>query len=151
MFISMMFAGHHTTSSTAAWALIELLRHPHIMKEVVRELDELYADGRDVSYHALREMPKMEGALKEALRLHPPLIILMRKVETPFVYRNVRIDVGKTVAVSPAISNRMPELFPDPDRFDPERYGPGARRTSRASHGSPLAQAATAVSVQRSP
>ncbi len=57
MFISMMFAGHHTTSGTAAWTLIELLRHPDEMAAVVAELDELYADGAEVSYQALREMP----------------------------------------------------------------------------------------------
>ena len=46
MFISMMFAGHHTSSGTAAWTLIELLRHPDVYAEVMAELDELYADGR---------------------------------------------------------------------------------------------------------
>ncbi len=45
MFISMMFAGHHTSSGTAAWTLIELLRHPDAMADIVAELDELYADG----------------------------------------------------------------------------------------------------------
>ena len=49
MFISMMFAGHHTTSGTAAWTLIELLRHPDEMAAVVAELDELYADGPTVA------------------------------------------------------------------------------------------------------
>ena len=122
MFISMMFAGHHTTSATAAWTLIELLRHPDILREVVSELDRLYSDGRDVSYHALREMPRMEGALKETLRLHPPLILLMRKVQEPLHYGSTTIEAGKTVAVSPAISNRMPEHFPNPEQFDPDRY-----------------------------
>ena len=52
MFISMMFAGHHTTSGTAAWTLIELLRHPDEMAKVTAELDELYADGTEVSFQA---------------------------------------------------------------------------------------------------
>jgi sterol 14-demethylase len=125
MFISMMFAGHHTTSGTSAWTLIELLRHPQVMQRVVKELDELYADGREISYQALREIPELESALKEALRLHPPLIILMRKVQYDFHYKEFVVTAGKTAAVSPAVSNRMPEYFPDPDRFDPERYGPG--------------------------
>ena len=43
MFISMMFAGHHTTSGTAAWTLIELLRHPDQMRRWSDELDALYA------------------------------------------------------------------------------------------------------------
>ena len=125
MFISMMFAGHHTTSGTAAWTLIELLRHPHRMKEVTDELDALYADGREVSHQALREIPHLERALKETLRLHPPLILLMRKVTYDFHYEGFAVPAGKLVGVSPAVSNRMPECFPEPDRFDPDRYLPG--------------------------
>src|SRR6202521_5572856 len=78
MFISMMFAGHHTTSGTAAWTLIELLRHPDELDAVRAELDDLYAHGEEVSYHALRAMPRLESAIKEALRLHPPLILVLR-------------------------------------------------------------------------
>jgi len=127
MFISMMFAGHHTTSGSAAWTLIELLKAPHIMKEVVEELDAIYADGREVSYQALREIPKLEHSILESLRLHPPLIILMRKVMYPFHYKGFTVPAGKLVGVSPAVSNRMPECFPDPDRFDPGRYEDGRK------------------------
>jgi sterol 14-demethylase len=125
MFISMMFAGHHTTSGTAAWTLIELLKSPDILKGVVGELDEIYADGRDVSYQALREIPKLEHSIQESLRLHPPLILLMRKVMYDFQYKGWTVPAGKLVGVSPAVSNRMPECFPDPDRFDPGRYEKG--------------------------
>ncbi len=127
MFISLMFAGHHTTSGTAAWTLIEMLRHPHAMREVVNELDEIYADGRDVSYQALREIPQLENNLKEALRLHPPLIILMRKVMYDFHYKGYTVPAGKLVGVSPAVSNRMPENFPSPEAYDPHRYDPDRR------------------------
>src|SRR4030095_9802236 len=80
MFISLMFAGHHTTSTTSSWALLELCRHPEWMASVREELEKLYSDGRDVSYQALREIPVLESCFKETLRLHPPLILLMRKV-----------------------------------------------------------------------
>jgi sterol 14-demethylase len=125
MFISMMFAGHHTTSGTAAWTLIELLRHPEHAKAVVEELDALFADGNAVSYHALREIPRLENAIKETLRLHPPLILLMRKVQSDFHYKGWTIAAGKLVGASPAVSNRLPGLFPEPDRFVPERYAEG--------------------------
>jgi sterol 14-demethylase len=122
IFISMMFAGHHTTSGTAAWSVIELLRHPEVLSGVVKELDELYADGQEVSFHALRQIPQLEAVLKETLRLHPPLIILMRVAQGEFEVCGNRIEPGDHVAATPAISNRLPEDFPNPDSFDPGRY-----------------------------
>ncbi|MCF8612064.1 cytochrome P450 [Gordonia sp. HY285] len=134
IFISMMFAGHHTTSGTAAWTLIELLKHPDYLAQVTEELDGIYeagdggAERGDVtqySFAAMRQIPKLEGALKEALRLHPPLIILMRVVQEAFEVGGVTVEPGQSIAVSPAVSNRLPEDFPSPDEFDPERYGDG--------------------------
>jgi sterol 14-demethylase len=122
MFISMMFAGHHTTSGTAAWTLIELLRHPDYAKQEVAELDDLYSDGSDISFGALRQIPKLEAVLKETLRLHPPLIILLRVARGEFEVGGYRIAENDLVAATPAISNRIAEDFPNPDTFDPERY-----------------------------
>ncbi len=131
MFISMMFAGHHTTSGgTAAWTLIELLRNPDYMARVYDELDEIYGDTPpdgerppEYTFAHTRQMPQLENALKEALRLHPPLIILMRVVQKDFHVEDYEISAGQSIAVSPAISNRLPEDFPDADTFDPpDRY-----------------------------
>jgi sterol 14-demethylase len=122
MFISLMFAGHHTSSGTSSWTLIELLRHPEVYAEVQQELDDLYADGQEVSFHALRQIPNLENVLKETLRLHPPLIILMRVAQGEFEVEGYPIHKGDFVAASPAISNRIAEDFPDPDAFDPSRY-----------------------------
>ena len=122
MFISLMFAGHHTSSGTSSWTLIELLRHPQIYAEAQQELDDLYADGQEVSFHALRQIPVLENVLKETLRLHPPLIILMRVAQGEFEVADHAIHDGDFVAASPAISNRIPEDFPDPEAFDPSRY-----------------------------
>ncbi len=122
MFISLMFAGHHTSSGTSAWTLIELIRHPEVYAEVLAELVELYADGQEVSFHALRQIPKLDNVVKETLRLHPPLIILMRVAKGEFEVEGFPIRDGDYVAASPAISNRIPEDFPDPDAFNPDRY-----------------------------
>jgi sterol 14-demethylase len=122
MFISMMFAGHHTTSGTAAWTLIELLRNEGEMPLVDAELDDLYAGGAEVSYQALREMPHIEAAIKEALRLHPPLILLLRVAKEDLECEGYAISAGQMVGASPSVSNRIPEDFPDPDSFRPIRY-----------------------------
>jgi sterol 14-demethylase len=122
IFISMMFAGHHTSSGTASWALIEMLRHPEAMKDVVAELDDLYADGSEVSFQALRAIPRLEAVLKETLRLHPPLIILLRVAKEDVEIAGHSLPAGTMVAASPRVSNRIPEDFPDPELFDPGRY-----------------------------
>ena len=122
MFISLMFAGHHTSSGTSSWTLIELIRHPDVYAQVTRELDELYADGQEVSFHALRQIPRLENVIKETLRLHPPLIILMRVAQGEFEVEGYPIHKGDFVAASAAISNRLPEDFPNPDGFEPDRY-----------------------------
>jgi len=122
MFISMMFAGHHTTSGTAAWTLIELLRHRRVLAEVTAELDALYRGGAEVSFQALREIPRLEGAIKETLRLHPPLILLLRAATRDLEACGHTIPAGALVGASPAISNRIAADFPDPDAFAPERY-----------------------------
>jgi sterol 14-demethylase len=122
MFISMMFAGHHTTSGTAAWTLIELLRHPGELAAVTGELDALGADGSEISYQALREIPRLESAVKEALRLHPPLILVLRVAKEDLDWLGYRVRAGQLVGASPAVSNRIPGDFPDPDAFVPARY-----------------------------
>jgi sterol 14alpha-demethylase len=122
IFISMMFAGHHTTSGTSSWALIELMRHPETLAAVVEELDDLYADGSEISFQALRSIPVLESVLKETLRLHPPLIILMRVVAEEIELAGHTIPVGTVVAASPRVSNRLAGDFPHPGSFDPSRY-----------------------------
>jgi sterol 14-demethylase len=127
IFISLMFAGHHTSSGTAAWALIELLRHPDVMAAVVAELDDLYADpdgdgSVEVSFQALRSIPQLEAALKETLRLHPPLILLLRVAREDVEIGGHRIPAGTMVGATPRVSNRIAEDFADPERFDPGRY-----------------------------
>lgn len=129
-----MFAGHHTSSGTAAWTLIELLRNPPWCERVRDEIDQLYGRDGTISYQGLREVPVLESVLKEVLRLHPPLIILMRGVLEDFHVAGTTVPAGRLVAISPAVSHHIPELFPDPTRFDPARYAPG-REEDAATFG----------------
>jgi sterol 14-demethylase len=95
------------------------------MARVVAELDGLYARDGGLTYQAFREVPVLEAVLKEVLRLHPPLVILMRGVLQDLTVEGVTIPAGKLVAISPAVSHRIPELFRDSTRFDPTRYDEG--------------------------
>jgi sterol 14-demethylase len=124
MLTAAVFAGHHTSSGTAAWVLIELLRHPEELKRVVAEIDALFGDDGPVTFEALRQVPRLENVIKEVLRLHPPLILLMRKVMRDFHVKDYVVKAGKFVCAAPSVTHRILELFPDPERFDPDRYTP---------------------------
>jgi sterol 14-demethylase len=95
------------------------------MARVVEELDALHARDGGFTYQAFREVPVLESVLKEVLRLHPPLVILMRGVLSDFHVEGTTVPAGSLVAISPAVSHQIPELFPDPERFDPGRYAEG--------------------------
>lgn len=124
MLIGAIFAGHHTSSGTAAWVLLELLKHPHLLRDTVEEVDARYGDDGEVTFDSLRSLPRLDGVLKEVLRLHPPLIMLMRKVLRDLHYKDYVIKAGRLVCAAPPVTHRIPELFPNPHVFDPDRYGP---------------------------
>jgi sterol 14-demethylase len=75
-----------------------------------------------VSFQALRSIPVLEAALKETLRLHPPLVILMRLVQEDFDLLGHIIPKGALIAASPRVSNRIEQDFPKAGEFDPGRY-----------------------------
>lgn len=120
--VAAIFAGHHTSSGTAAWVLLELLKHPQILQEVREELDTLFGADGEVTFQRLREVPKLENTLKEVLRLHPPLIVLMRQVTEDMPFKDYVIRAGDMVWASPPVTHRMQHLFANPEQFDPDRY-----------------------------
>ncbi len=125
MLVAAIFAGHHTSSGTSAWVLLELLKNPHHMREVTHELDSLLGSDGNVTFQCLRKTPKLENTLKEVLRLHPPLIVLMRQVAEDLHFKNHHIKKGDMVWASPPVTHRMAHLFSNPETFDPDRYTPG--------------------------
>lgn len=124
LLIATMFAGHHTSSGTATWTLIELLRNPQFMTEVKQEIQEVFSDGGDVSHHAMRAMPKLEAFIRETLRIHPPLSTLIRVVEQEFHYKDFVIPKGYRVVMSPGVAHKISEVFPEPEKFDMHRPEP---------------------------
>lgn len=124
MLVAAMFAGHHTSSVTAAWSVLELLQNPTWMKTVLAELDRVYADGRPIDFDSLRELEKTEWVVKEALRLHPPLFILVRVAMQDTTVLGYKIPKGTWVAISPSVAHRIEKVFPESETFCPFRYGP---------------------------
>jgi hypothetical protein len=97
-------------------------------------------------------MKLLEWTIKEALRLYPPIILVMRRVLKAFEFGGYNVPEGAMLFASPAVSGRIPDIFAEPQRCDPDRYGPAARRTrSRPTATSPSAPAATAAWASCSP
>ena len=124
LLIATMFAGHHTSSGTATWTLVEFLRNPQFMEEVKQELAAVFAEGGEVSHHAMRGMPKMEAFIREVLRVHPPLSTLIRVVEQDFAYKDFVIPKGYRVVMSPGVAHKIADVFPEPEKFDMHRPEP---------------------------
>ena len=122
MLVATMFAGHHTSSVTTAWTLIELLQHPKFLTEVQDEIRARYANGEEYDFLSLRDLEKTEGAVKEALRIHPPLFILLRAALQDCEILGYQVKKGNWVAVSPMVAHRDGNVFENPLEFDPDRY-----------------------------
>ncbi len=131
MLVAAMFAGHHTSSVTTAWTLIELLRHPQFMEGVRDEIRARYTDDEAYTFVSLRELEQTESAVKEALRIHPPLFILLRAALQDCEVMGYRVKKGNWVAVSPMVAHRDDNVFRDALEFDPTRYGPGREEDRR--------------------
>jgi sterol 14-demethylase len=124
MVIWFMFAGHHTSSNTTAWTLLEIARNPQYRDRLHAEIDALFADTEELTLKGLREIPLLDGFIREALRLHPPLNAITRRVMSDWHYEGYTVPAGSNIMVCPHISHKLPEYFPAPDVFDPERPVP---------------------------
>jgi sterol 14-demethylase len=131
MLLAAMFAGHHTSSVTTAWTMIELLRNRDYHDRVVDELDAVLGGDEHVTYQKLRDIVATEAAVKESLRLHPPLFMLVRVVKQPYQYKQYTFDEGTWLIVSPTVAHQIPTIFRDPMRFDPDRFAPPREEDKR--------------------
>lgn len=125
--LTVLFAGQHTSAVLATWTGLELLRASSYLERVRDETRVVYGETGEMSLEGLKQQVAMEHAVRECERLHPPLIILIRKVLEPMPYGNYLVPEGALAMVSPAVSHRLPDLFGEPDRFDPDRFAPPAR------------------------
>ena len=90
------------------------------------EIQDVYREEGAVTLASLKRQVALEHAVRECERLHPPLIMLIRKVLKPVRYGDHIVPAGTLAMVSPAVSHRLPHVFADPERFSPERFDPPA-------------------------
>ncbi|MBK8240390.1 MAG: cytochrome P450 [Deltaproteobacteria bacterium] len=124
LLLAIMFAGHHTSGVTFAWTGILLNQNPQWIGRLRAEQDRILGDRDDLTLDDLRGMHDLECAVKEALRLYPPIIMMMRRVLKGFEHGGYWVPENAMIMTSPAMAHRIPEVFKDPNRFDPDRFGP---------------------------
>ncbi len=133
LILLLVWAGHETTAGHISWALIDLLQHPDYLHTVIDEQDELIGDRQDLTMADVRQLSRIDWAVKETERLHPVAYILMRTAAEDLEIEGFRVPQGSRVFAAPSISHRMPHVFPEPDRYVPERFSPD-RDESRTPH-----------------
>lgn len=134
--ITFVVAGHETTSGALSFALYYLTRHPETLARAQAEVDALWGQADDPA-PAFTDIPKLRyirAALDEALRLWPTAPGYLRAARTDTVLGGrCRMSQGDWALVMLTLLHRDPDVWPDPDRFEPERFTPGQAR-KRPAH-----------------
>ncbi|MFF9781218.1 cytochrome P450 [Streptomyces nigrescens] len=118
-----LLAGHETTATSLAFTLHLLARHPEEQTRVRDEIDRVLAH-RTPTAADLDRLPYLTQALKESMRLYPAAPVISRRAVAATEIGGFRIPAGADVVVAPWVTHRNPDLWADPERFDPRRFAP---------------------------
>jgi cytochrome P450 len=126
--MTLLFAGHDTTTSTVSFMFYELARQPEIIARLCAEQDALLVDGRpSVAQLVGGELPELEMVIDETLRKYPPAWIGPRRALQTFEFEGHAVPARAFVNYCSWASHHLPDVFPEPEEFRPERFTPEAR------------------------
>ncbi len=114
-------AGLDTVANTLAATVYALLQHPDVARRVVAESDAVFAQGID-ERSLTKAAPAINGAIQEAMRLYPIAVAQMRTATRDFTFEGHRIAADEPVYVATSVPHFMAEFYPEPERFDIDRY-----------------------------
>ncbi|MBC6480955.1 MAG: cytochrome P450 [Hormoscilla sp. GM7CHS1pb] len=134
LLLTLLFAGQHTSAVLAAWTGILLLQHPQYLPGIMAEQQAVFGPRETFSLEGLRQLVVLERSIKEAERLRPPLIMLIRKILRDFEYNGYQVRAGGLAMVSPAVCHRLPDCFHFPNRYDPDRFTPERAEDRKAPY-----------------
>ena len=126
--MTLLFAGHDTTTSTIAFMFYELSHHPDVATSLVAEQQRLPGEGRPGADLLMGAgLPELDMVLDETLRMYPPAWIGARKAIDSYEFEGVTVPAGAYVNYSSWASHHLPDVFPEPERFQPHRFAPEAK------------------------
>ena len=117
--VTNLIAGHETSALSLCWFFHWVGSHPEVAKRVQEELEGLSSDD-DIS--AIQALPYLDAVIRECLRLYPAVPEVVRMLAKPLELRGFTLPAGMNVAACSAVLHMDPELFPDPDQFNPDRF-----------------------------
>ena len=121
--MTLLFAGHDTTTSTVSFMFYELALQPEIRDGLVAEQDRLLSGGRpSIAQMVGGELPELEMVLDETLRKYPPAWVGPRRAVEEFEFQGHRVPARAFVNYSSWASHHLPDVFPEPEAFRPERF-----------------------------
>jgi cytochrome P450 len=122
-------AGLDTVANTTAAITYTILKHPEVKARVLAEIDALFAEGPVGEEQLLRKLPALQGAIMETMRLYPIAVAQMRTATRDFAFEGHQIRTGQMLYVATCVPHFMKEYFPNPEKFDIDRY-----QKDRAEH-----------------
>lgn len=120
---SLILAGHETTSLVLTWTLYLLAAHPAVQDRLVDEVTRVLGE-RAPGPDDIPRLVYTRMVLFEAMRLYPPVPAVSRTARAADEFDGVRVEPGEKVSLVPYVTHRLPEFWPRPDDFDPERFAP---------------------------
>src|SRR5262249_29878894 len=121
--MTLIIAGHDSTSQSLAWIFHLLSTHPLISARVVEEIDRVLNDA-EPTFERLSQPEYTTRVICEGLRLYPTAWLMSRSPVTDVALCGYPIAANSTLLLSPYVSHRLPWLWSQPDRFDPDRFEP---------------------------
>ena len=119
--LTLFFAGHETSATALCWIHYLLAEHADVYERLIAEVNAVL-DGRTPTAHTVRQLQYTGQVVQETLRLYSPIHSISRVALEEHMLGGYRIPMGATVCVSMYASHRLPEYWPDPERFDPTRF-----------------------------
>jgi cytochrome P450 len=130
--LNLFAAGYEVVAYTAAFTLYLVAQHPAVEQRLLAEIDTVL-HGRTLIFTDLPHLPYLEQVIKESMRLLPVTTMVARQAVETVTANGRTIRKGQTVLVAPWTLHRRPDIFPDPERFDPDRFSP-AREVEIPKH-----------------
>jgi cytochrome P450 len=125
--LTLFLAGHETTANALTWTWYLLSQHSGCEARIHDEIDRVL-NGRTPGFDDFPNLRYTEMVFAEAMRLYPPAWGIGRMNLEPFEIGGIEVPARSICLVSPFVMHRDPRFYPDPERFDPERWQPQARQ-----------------------